>query len=351
MLDVLDREPLVLKTPAPVVHLISFDASSILHRARFWIQHFPMDEVIADRVRTGIYYAFKRENIDIPYPTAVEYGAELQTPGPDPAAIKTVEDLLAGTDLFGLLSVEDRQALAAASPLRLFGADEAIVRQGDAGYSAFVVCDGRGSCKPGPGRCRAGCARPRAVFRRDVAADRRSAHRVGPCRRRLHGRRDHVGRVSRVRDESAGAGGTHRRRHRRAARRASRALGRRSPMHRRPNRPRAWWRECARFFTCSAQCKMRNAKYEMRSARSPAGYTPASSFCISHFALALRQLTTATGTRRCCRTRRRPRTPGSPGRSRARRRRGRRPCTARASRSGCCSRGRRRDTSLWRRGS
>ena len=44
ILDVLDREPLVLKSPAPVVHVISFDASSILHRARFWIQHFPMDE-------------------------------------------------------------------------------------------------------------------------------------------------------------------------------------------------------------------------------------------------------------------------------------------------------------------
>ena len=66
ILDVLDREPLVLKSPAPVVHVISFDASSILHRARFWIQHFPMDELITDRVRTGIYYAFKRANIEIP---------------------------------------------------------------------------------------------------------------------------------------------------------------------------------------------------------------------------------------------------------------------------------------------
>ena len=84
ILDVLDREPLVLKSPAPVVHVISFDASSILHRARFWIQHFPMDELITDRVRTGIYYAFKREGIEIPYPIDVEYGADLQMPGPDP---------------------------------------------------------------------------------------------------------------------------------------------------------------------------------------------------------------------------------------------------------------------------
>ena len=143
MLAVLDRDPLVLKSPAPVVHVMSFDAFSILHRARFWIQHYPMDELITDRIRTAIYYAFKRENIGIPYPTAIEYGADLQAAGPDPAAIKTAEDLLGGTDLFGLLSLEDRQALAAASPLRMFGAGESIVRQGDAGYSAFVVSDGQ----------------------------------------------------------------------------------------------------------------------------------------------------------------------------------------------------------------
>ncbi len=143
MLAVLDRDPLVLKSPAPVVHVMSFDASSILHRARFWIQHYPMDELITDRIRTAIYYAFKRENISIPYPIAIEYGADLQAAGPDPAGLKTAEDLLGGTDLFGLLSLEDRQALAAASPLRLFGAGESIVRQGDAGYSAFVVSDGQ----------------------------------------------------------------------------------------------------------------------------------------------------------------------------------------------------------------
>ncbi len=151
ILGVLDRDPLVLTSPAPVVHVISFDASSILHRARFWIQHFPMDEVIADRVRTGIYYAFKRESIEIPYPIQVEYGGDLPPAGPDPALLEATEHLLAGTDLFGLLSAEDRRALAAASPLRLFGADEVIVRQGEAGHSAFVVSQGRVRASLDPG--------------------------------------------------------------------------------------------------------------------------------------------------------------------------------------------------------
>jgi CRP-like cAMP-binding protein len=148
---VLDREPLVLVTPAPVVHVMSFDASSILHRARFWIEHLPMDEAITDRVRTAIYYAFKRENIEIPYPIAVEYGGDVQQLGPDPGLLKSVEDLLAGTDLFGLLAEGDRQALAAASPLRMFGAGETVVEQGSPGQSAFVVSQGRVRVSLDPG--------------------------------------------------------------------------------------------------------------------------------------------------------------------------------------------------------
>ena len=143
LLEVLAREPLVLKQPPPVVHVMNFDASSILHRARFWIAHLPMDEEITDRVRTAIYYAFKRENVTIPYPIAVEYGAELPPPGPRPGAREAVEELLAGTDLFGLLPPEDRKELAAEAPLRAFGAGESIVRQGEPGQSAFVVYEGR----------------------------------------------------------------------------------------------------------------------------------------------------------------------------------------------------------------
>lgn len=143
ILDVLDKEPLVLKMPAPVVHLISFDASSLLHRARFWIARFPMDEVITDRVRTAIYYALKRENISIPYPISVEYGAELQPPGPDLAGQRAAQELLVATDLFGVLGDEARQELVAVSPLRLYGAGEPIVRQGEPGHSAFVICQGR----------------------------------------------------------------------------------------------------------------------------------------------------------------------------------------------------------------
>ena len=152
MLEVLAREPLVLRQPAPVVHLISFDGSSILHRARFWITHFPMDEEITDRVRTAIYYAFKRENVSIPFPIQVEYsGGDVALPGPAPGTREAIEELLAGTDLFGLLTAQDRKELAAEAPVRAFGSGETIVRQGEPGHSAFVVFEGQVRVSLDPG--------------------------------------------------------------------------------------------------------------------------------------------------------------------------------------------------------
>ena len=151
ILDVLGREPLVLDDPAPAVHLVSFDASSIVYRIRFWITRFPMDEVITDRVRTAIYYAFRREQITIPYPIQVEYGLEPPPAWPDAAARRAAAERLGETDLFALLEPGQREALVAASALRVYGAGEPIVHQGDAGRSAFVVQSGRARVGIEPG--------------------------------------------------------------------------------------------------------------------------------------------------------------------------------------------------------
>lgn len=150
--EALAREPLVLKSPAPLVRLIDFAGSALLYRVHFWIEHLPMDEIVTDRVRTAIYYLLKRQAITIPYPIQVEYsGEELRQAVPDEGAVREHEALLAGTDLFGVLSEEDRRALLAASTLMLFGRGETIVQQGEPGESAFVIVSGRVRVSVDPG--------------------------------------------------------------------------------------------------------------------------------------------------------------------------------------------------------
>ena len=141
MMEALRHCSRVLSAPAPDVVLVAFDASAINYRARFWIDDYAADEVSRDEVRTAIYYAFQRHDIEIPWPIQVEYSREW--PQPDTAARRTTaEALLERVDLLASLPPEARTQIALSAPLAVYGSGETIVRQGDEGQSMFVVLDG-----------------------------------------------------------------------------------------------------------------------------------------------------------------------------------------------------------------
>jgi small-conductance mechanosensitive channel/CRP-like cAMP-binding protein len=142
ILESLAHEPLVLDAPSPHVVLSAFDASAITYRAHFWIERIFLDEEATNRVRTAVYYSFKRHGISIPFPIQVQYETVLPPSGPSDDARAGWDRLLAGTDLFGLLDESDRHSLVTSAGARLYGDSEPIVLQGEPGSSAYVVCDG-----------------------------------------------------------------------------------------------------------------------------------------------------------------------------------------------------------------
>ena len=151
VMDALAQVRRVLKTPAPDVLLHSFDGSAIAYRVRFWIADYEFDDQVKDEVRTAIFYAFGRRGIEIPWP--IEVGYQRDWPEPDAATRQAQrEHVLAGVDLFARLTPEQRRDIAAASAIRMFGDGEAIVRQGDAGQSMFIVCGGGASVVLEPDR-------------------------------------------------------------------------------------------------------------------------------------------------------------------------------------------------------
>lgn len=151
MMEALHHCSRVLAAPAPDVVLLSFDASAITYRARFWIDDFAADEVARDEVRTAIFYSFQRHGIEIPWPIQVEYSREWQEP--DTAKkIEEVERVLASIDLFGTLAPELRREVALAGHSAVYGDAETIVRQGEEGASMFVVMSGAVSVVLGESR-------------------------------------------------------------------------------------------------------------------------------------------------------------------------------------------------------
>ena len=151
MMEALRHSSRVLTAPAPDVVLIAFADSAINYRARFWIEDYAADEVSRDEVRTAIYYAFQRHDIEIPWPIQIQYEREFETPD---ASTKLAEQerLLEGVDLFAALPPEVRNQVALAAPMAIYGSGETIVRQGDEGQSMFVVLSGAVSVVLEPAR-------------------------------------------------------------------------------------------------------------------------------------------------------------------------------------------------------
>ena len=133
--------PLVLKAPAPDAMIHDFGDSSVIYRVRFWTEDFELDEEAGDQVRAAIYYGFRREGIEIPYPIQAEYTKDM--PGPPPIRMDEREQLLAGIPLFAPLSAAERSILAGEMKAAQYGDAETIVREGAAGQSMFIVASGR----------------------------------------------------------------------------------------------------------------------------------------------------------------------------------------------------------------
>jgi small-conductance mechanosensitive channel len=140
--EALANSPRALRTPAPDIILWAFDSSAITYRVRFWIEDYERDEAARDQVRTAIFYAFARHDIEIPWPIQVQYERELKEPAPADRAQER-DRLLAGVDLFATLGEDQRREIASATTSRMYGDGEAIVRQGDAGHSMFIIGSGR----------------------------------------------------------------------------------------------------------------------------------------------------------------------------------------------------------------
>ena len=141
ILDAIGNAPLALKAPQPKVLIRDFGASSIDYRAYFWVNDYGLEREARDEVRSSIWYEFRRRNIEIPFPIQVEYSREELPPYTDADVARAVTHL-AAVDLLAPLDDSARRSLAAEAP-KLFAAGEAIVKQGAAGDSMFVVLTGQ----------------------------------------------------------------------------------------------------------------------------------------------------------------------------------------------------------------
>ena len=136
--DAVRGEPLIVEAREPEILLADFAASAITYRVRVWTTDFGADERVRDRLRTRIYYAFRRHGIAIPYPIQVQIERSGAAEVIDEAGAPT----LAGVDILAALSEAQRRELVEAARPLLYAAGETIVRESDPGSSMFVLVHG-----------------------------------------------------------------------------------------------------------------------------------------------------------------------------------------------------------------
>lgn len=142
IMEAIDQAPLAMKLPAPQVLVKSFGDSAINYQALFWVEDYGLEREARDQVRSNLWYAFRRRNVEIPWPIQIQYERD-EEPVRTQAHIDAAARHLANVDLFKTLSAEACLALSKMSDERLFADGEAIVRQGAEGDSMFVILSGR----------------------------------------------------------------------------------------------------------------------------------------------------------------------------------------------------------------
>ncbi|MBA5865481.1 MAG: mechanosensitive ion channel [Nitrospira sp. CR1.3] len=135
--------PGVIANPAPISYVQEFKESGIAYKLKFYLTDYASRERIEGEVMAYVWYAFKRNGIEIPYPQRVVH----MTQAPDSTALRAIE--LAGIeerfhaiDFLAALDAQALHLLAQNAQKRVYLPGEHVVREGEPGEEFFVVMEG-----------------------------------------------------------------------------------------------------------------------------------------------------------------------------------------------------------------
>jgi small-conductance mechanosensitive channel/CRP-like cAMP-binding protein len=139
MEEVLSHVEAVLPHPAPEFHLLDFADSSINYRIRFWINDYEGRFRIDTEVRVGLWYAFNRGDLEIPFPIRTL----IQEPVTEKKNVEEILGFLKTVDFLEALGEECLRSLAQDARFQLFAAGEKVCVQGQPGDSFYIIRSGQ----------------------------------------------------------------------------------------------------------------------------------------------------------------------------------------------------------------
>ena len=125
--------------PRPLARIRSFDDSAVRYELRYFIDEYRDVVNIQGAVLEKIWYHFKREDIDIPYPTRTVVVQREEKIDRESVNFK----LLKRIDFLSEFPEHEIKYLASRLKVVTFTSGEPIIKQGEAGRSFYIVKEGR----------------------------------------------------------------------------------------------------------------------------------------------------------------------------------------------------------------
>ncbi len=140
VLDALANIDNVVKDPPPDARLLAYQDFSINYEIKFWYKDFGNIEPTLSAVRKAIWYHFRRNDIEIPYPIRnIQMHDRHERKEARERVLKRLSDSLHRVYLFSLLDEEERRLIAEKLVEQRYAQDELIIREGDLDESFYII--------------------------------------------------------------------------------------------------------------------------------------------------------------------------------------------------------------------
>ncbi len=152
MQKISDNHPLVLRSPASIIRISSFEESCINYEWVNWQKDYGQSRNLRGDLQEQLWYALQREGFSFPFSVRdVRITKNIQQAKTQPSnkdsLFQTIEHLLKNNQLFSILSEEQLQKVITMSSFCSYGPGEIIVNENETGDSLFMLINGHVSIR------------------------------------------------------------------------------------------------------------------------------------------------------------------------------------------------------------
>ncbi len=136
-MSVVLAHPSVVRDRLSEIRVHAYADSSITYAIRYWIRDYAGLEIIHNEILSNLWYALRRAGVRIPFPVRDVFLHQAQ-----PQALADARPWLRAVPLFAPLVDEDIGRLAERVRRSTFGVGEAVVHEGEAAQSFYIIESG-----------------------------------------------------------------------------------------------------------------------------------------------------------------------------------------------------------------